>query len=107
VEQQLGETIDRLAPGTGFSVLYPGRLVDGPPRRLRPRLHATYDRLAATIDDLAYGRPRSHIAGIDARMWTAFHGLKLLFSSLLPHRASYPSRALAPSVHHHERSSRP
>lgn len=106
VEQQLAESIDRLAPRASFSVVYPGRLVAGPAGSV-PGLHATYQRLAATVDGLADGCCRSRIVGLDARVWMAVHGLKLLFSSLLPQRTSPRGRSLQHSVSPHERSVRP
>lgn len=106
VEQQLAESIDRLAPRASFSVVYPGRLVDGP-SRLVPGLHATYRRLAVTVDGLADGCCRSRVVGIDARLWMAARGLKLLISSLLPQRTSPQGRSIEHPVSHHERSLRP
>jgi hypothetical protein len=106
VEQQLAESIDRLAPRASFSVVYPGRLVEGPVRSV-PGLHASYRRLAATVDGLADGCCRSRVVGLDARLWMAVRGLKLLISSLLPQRTSPEGRSVELPVAPHERSLRP
>ncbi|MET0928953.1 MAG: hypothetical protein ABWX74_05515 [Aeromicrobium sp.] len=106
VEQQLAESIDRLAPRASFSVVYPGRLVDGPARFV-PGLHASYRRLAATVDGLADGCCRSRVVGLDARLWMAARGLKLLISSLLPQWTSPAGRSIELPVVPHERSLRP
>lgn len=92
VEQQLGRSIDLLAPRASFSVVYPGRLADGS-GRLVPGLHATHRRLAATVDGLADGCSRSRIVGADARLWMAARGLRLLIGSLLPQRTSPSGRS--------------
>ncbi|MET0930440.1 MAG: hypothetical protein ABWX74_13050, partial [Aeromicrobium sp.] len=106
VEQQLGESIDRLAPRASFSVLYPGRLADGPTRRVLPRLRASHGQLAARMDALAEGSSRSSIVGVDARLWMAARGLTLLIDSLVPGRTSPRTRSLDRPVTHHERSIR-
>lgn len=102
VEQQLSESAERLAPQAAFSVVYPGRITEG-----RPGLHATYAGVAATVDALADGRSRSRIAGLDARVWMAVNGLKLLIGSVLPHRSAPRNRAVAQSVSSNERYSTP
>jgi hypothetical protein len=105
VEQQLAESVERLAPGTSFSVVYPGRLADGP-TRLVPALHASHGRLAAVVDELADGPSRSCVVGVDARLWMVAHGLQLVLRSFSPGRGSLRGRSLERPVRPHERSTR-
>lgn len=107
VEQQLGETIARTSPQATLSVVYPGRLVDGPARRVLPGLHLTYRRLASTIDSLAAGPARARVAGFDARLWLFANGLRLLTHVVLPPRPSTPERLLEQPVSANERYSKP
>lgn len=105
VEQQLRQSVGRCAPGATFSVVYPGRLVDGDARRATPTLHTSHRRLATVVDGLT-GRSRARLVGLDARAWVVVHALSLLASSLLPRRTSSPGRPLPLSLHSHERSGR-
>jgi hypothetical protein len=97
VEQQLGESIDRLAPRASYSVVYLGRLADERPGRAVPGLHATHAGLACRVMDLAEGQSRSRVVGIDARLWMAVRGLAILAGSLRPHRAAPRPGSLAPA----------
>lgn len=92
VEQRLAAVVARTAPRATFSVVYPGRLVDGPARRRVPGLHTTYRGLAAAVDDLGRSS-RTRISGVDARLWLVVHGGRLLLGTVRPPRASSPGRS--------------
>jgi hypothetical protein len=106
VEQQLAELVGRTSPRAAFSVVYPGRLVDGPARRRLPGLHTTYRGLAAAVDILGRSS-RTRISGIDARLWLVMHSARLLLTSVRPPRASTPDPSLELHLSATDRNSRP
>jgi hypothetical protein len=93
VEQQLADLVAAASPRATFSVVYPGRIVDGPVRRVLPGLSTTYRGLAATIDRLGRS-PRTRVSGIDARLWLVVNAARLLLTPVLPPRASTPGPSL-------------
>ena len=107
VEQQLAETVRRTAPHATMSVVYPGRLVDGPARRPLPGAHTTYGRLATTVDHLADGPSRARVSGIDARVWMLVNSIKILIRTVLPMGSPLSGRPIEQSVSANERYSRP
>ena len=106
VEQQLADLVARTSEGAAFSVVYPGRLVDGPARRRVPGLHTTYRGLATAVDDLGRSS-RTRICGIDARLWLVVHGARLLVSTVRPPRASSPDSSLERHLSAPDRKSLP
>jgi nucleoside-diphosphate-sugar epimerase len=105
-EQRLADVVARTSPRATFSVVYPGRLVDGPARRRVPGLHTTYRGLAAVIA-LIGGSSRTRVSGVDARLWLVVHGARLLLTSVLPPRASTPGPSLELHLSANDRNSRP
>lgn len=93
VEQQLADLVARTSEGAAFSVVYPGRIVDGMSHRAVPGLHTTYRGLAATIDRLGRSS-RSCVSGLDARLWLVVNAARLLLTPILPPRASTPGPSL-------------
>ncbi len=107
VEQQLGQTVRGLAPEATFSVVYPGRIVEGAAGGRLPQLHTTYPRLAQTLDMLADGPSRARVSGIDARLWMVVNSLKILMHSVLPLGAPMTGRPIEQAIPANERHSRP
>jgi hypothetical protein len=93
VEQQVAEVVARTSPRATFSVVYPGRIVDGRARRVLPGLHTTYRGLAAAIDRLGPSS-RTRVSGVDARLWLVVNAARLLLTTVLPRRASTPGPSL-------------
>ncbi|MFC5678980.1 hypothetical protein [Aeromicrobium endophyticum] len=93
VEQQLADVVARTSAHATFSVVYPGRIVDGTSRRGLLGLHTTYRGLAATIDRLGRSS-RTRVSGVDARLWLVAHAVRLLLTPVLPPRASTPGPSL-------------
>lgn len=106
VEQRLASVVARTSPRATFSVVYPGRLVDGPARRRVPGLHTTYRGLAAAVDILGRSA-RTRISGIDARLWLVMHGARLLLTTVRPPRASTPDPSLELHLSADDRNSHP
>lgn len=106
VEQELAGLVARHSPQATFSVVYPGRIVDGPARRLLPGLHTTYRGLAAAVDTLGQSS-RARISGIDARLWLVVNSARLLLTAVLPPRASTPTPTLEVSMSTNDWNRRP
>jgi hypothetical protein len=88
VEERLAALV-AAHPGGRLSVLYPGRLMTAEERR-RPwhRMHTTFDRLAAAMDDVSEGPGRSRTVGLDARIWLLARSASLVASALSGSRST-------------------
>lgn len=105
VEQRLAQVVASTAPAATFAVVYPGRLVEKSSRSVLG-LHTSYQRLAATIGTMS-GTSRGRVSGLDARLWLAANGARLLLSTILPPRASAVTVPLELPLSVPERNGRP